>query len=53
LKEDQIIKGIKDNHLFCCGNDLGEIEKGKALFCGKCSSLYLPNTPKQKRLEEF
>jgi len=50
---DKIIKGIKNNHLFCCGKDLGAIEEGEALFCEKCSSLYLPNPNKRGKITDF
>jgi hypothetical protein len=51
--KDSIIKGIKDNHLFCCGKDLGEIKKGEALFCEKCNGLYLPSSNKRGKITDF
>ena len=53
MSKDIIIKGIKDNHLFCCGIDLGELKKEKAYFCEKCERLYFHSSQKQKKVLDF
>jgi hypothetical protein len=55
MTEDKIIKGIYKNHIYCCGEDLGELNKDSARFCGKCGSLYFYNYNKNKerKITEF
>ena len=48
------LKEIDGNeHIFCCGKDLGKLKLQEAYWCIECKNLIFAYRPKQRKILEF